>query len=87
MGKWVITGWVFFLTMAVSASSTGSDLQEVTGKAVVATTAGQSYRETGTTSRASGGDTVTLYAEGEYAAPDRYPGTLRRNHGRKGSTR
>lgn len=86
MGKWVITGWVFFLTVALSACSTGSDLQEVSRKGVVATTAPHSYRQTATTSRTSRGETDTLYGEGEYGAPDRYPVTLRRNHGRKGET-
>jgi hypothetical protein len=72
VGKCVVTGWAFFLAVGLSACNSGSDLQEVTRKAVVATTAAQSYRETGTTSRTSGGDTVALCAEGEYAAPDRY---------------
>ncbi|NIN66401.1 MAG: hypothetical protein GTO63_17265 [Anaerolineae bacterium] len=79
--KWVITGGVLFLTVAVGACGSGSDLQEVTRKAVVGTTAAQSYRETGTTSRTSGGDTVTLYAEGEYAAPDRYRVKVRNETG------
>jgi hypothetical protein len=81
VGKCVITGWAFLLTMALSTCSSGSDLQEVTRKAVVATTAAQSHRETGTTSRTSGGDTVTLYAEGEYAAPDRYRVRVRNDTG------
>lgn len=81
LGKCVIAGWVFFLTMTLSACGSGSDLQEVTRKAVVATTAAQSYRETGTTSHTSGGHTVTLYEEGEYAAPDRYRVKVRKDTG------
>ncbi len=81
LGKWVMTAGVLFLTMALSACGSGSDLQEVTRKAVVATTAAQSYRETATTSQRSGGDTVTLYAEGEYAAPDRYRVKVRQDTG------
>jgi hypothetical protein len=76
-----ITAGVLFLTMALSACGSGSDLQEVTRKAVVATTAAQSYRQTATTSQRSGADTVTLYAEGEYSAPDRYRVKARQDSG------
>ena len=81
VGNYVITGWVLFLTMAVTMCSSGLDLRVVTSKAVIATTAAQSYRETGTTGRTWGNDTVSLYEEGEFAAPDRYRVKVRNDTG------
>ena len=82
VGKYLITGSIIFLIMALVACTKGSNLREVTTKARIATSEAQSYRMKGTARYTSDGETSEMVFEGEFAAPDRFRAKISPETGR-----
>jgi hypothetical protein len=70
--KCLITACIVSLMMPLAACTGGSELRAITARAITSTLDAESWREQGTASYSTDGETQETTWDGEFAAPDRW---------------